>query len=169
MDGLGVDIGGVIIDHVSDDGRAALENRFATTARVRNAFETIARLVEARFGERVWVVSRTDATTEPLLLEWLEREEFFGLTGVARDRVRFCRRRAEKAEICRALGITHFVDDRLEVLSHLVGTVPHLYLFRSRARDVDRFGEFLPRVRQVETWDDVLDDLLPHAGRSAVR
>src|SRR6266849_1696449 len=36
--------------------------------------------------------------------------------------------------------------DRLEVLSHLVNTVPHLYLFRSRASDVDRFRRFLPHV-----------------------
>jgi hypothetical protein len=28
-----------------------------------------------------------------------------------------------------ALGVTHFVDDRAEVLAALAGIVPHLYLF----------------------------------------
>jgi hypothetical protein len=27
------------------------------------------------------------------------------------------------------LGLTHFIDDRTDVLDHLRGVVPHLYLF----------------------------------------
>ncbi len=40
-----------------------------------------------------------------------------------------CRERPEKAAVCARLGITHFVDDRLDVLTPMRGTVPHLYLF----------------------------------------
>jgi hypothetical protein len=74
--------------------------------------------------------------------------------------VLFCRQRHEKAAICRELGLTHFIDDRLEVLSHLLGTVPHLYLFRSRAGDVDRFRRFLPHVRMINQWSELVDALL---------
>jgi hypothetical protein len=38
------------------------------------------------------------------------------------------REREEKADICERVGITHFVDDQLEVLVHLT-SVPYRYLF----------------------------------------
>ncbi len=36
--------------------------------------------------------------------------------------------------MCVELGITHFVDDRAEVLESLLGVVPHLYLFGLQSR-----------------------------------
>jgi hypothetical protein len=95
-------------------------------------------------------------------MKWLERHHFFGSTGIPSNRVLFCRERHEKATICRQLGLTHFIDDRLEVLSHLVGMVPHLYLLRSRASDVDRFRQFLPHVRPISRWSELVDVLLGH-------
>lgn len=157
-DVLGVDVGGVIIDSVSED--PVVGDRFGAAAQVAGAFEAIARLVEGRFGDRVWLVSRCSEDAEPRIRDWPERRDFFGATGVARDQVRFCRRRSDKAEICGALGVTHFVDDRLEVLSHLVGKVRHLYLFHSRVEDVERFRQFLPHVHETTRWDDILNELL---------
>ena len=158
---LGIDIGGVIIDRVREDGGVPTSASYAGVVAVEGAFEAIADLVRRRFGERVWLVSRCDEPSEPVLLEWLEQRGFFGVTGVARERVRFCRQRHEKAAICRQLRITHFVDDRLEVLGHLVGLVPHLYLLESRAADADRFRDVLPRVGRMPTWRDVVEALLP--------
>ena len=40
----------------------------------------------------------------------------------------------EKADHCLELAVTHFVDDRSDVLNHLVGIVEHLYLFGARSR-----------------------------------
>ena len=160
LDALGVDIGGVIIDRVREDDPNR-RHSYAAFAAVDGAFDAITQLVTRRFRDRVWLVSRCDESAEPVLVEWLERHRFFGSTGVARDRVRFCRARDEKATICRQLGVTHFIDDRLEVLSHLVGVVPNLYLLLSRAADVDRFHEFLPRVRLMRRWQDIVDALLP--------
>ena len=45
------------------------------------------------------------------------------------DNLQFCLERAQKAEICRDLGLTHFIDDRADVLEHLEPVVPHRYLF----------------------------------------
>ena len=41
----------------------------------------------------------------------------------------FCLKRPEKAIHCRELGITHFIDDRTDVLAAMIGVVPLLYLF----------------------------------------
>ncbi len=152
---LGVDIGGVIIDRVSEDDQSYIE-----AAAVDGAFEAIARLVQQRFREHVWLVSRCEESREPVLLEWLAQHDFFGSTGVSRQHVRFCRQRHDKATICQQLGMTHFIDDRLEVLSHLVGTVPHLYLLPSRAEGMDRFHQFLPHVHLVRRWSEIVDAML---------
>lgn len=160
---LGVDIGGVVIDRVSEDdeSRTMGSTGYAGAATIDGALEAIGRLVRQRFHDRVWLISRCDEPRERVLSEWLERQNFFGSTGVPRRQVRFCRERHEKAIICKELGVTHFIDDRLEVLGHLVGIVPHLYLFQSRARDVDEFGRFLPQVRPMNCWRDVANALLP--------
>ena len=159
---LGIDIGGVIIDRVSEDDQAQTmeHHSYAVSAAVEGAFEAIARLGQERFRERVWLVSRCDEPREPVLAEWLERHDFFGSTGIARRQVLFCRQRHEKATICRQLRVTDFIDDRLEVLGHLVGMVPHLYLLRSRASDVDRFRRFLPYVRPIGRWSELVEALL---------
>src|SRR5262249_24457584 len=151
---LGIDIGGVILDRVSEDGPNA------RMAAVEGAFDAIARLVGGRVNERVWLVARSDEPFEPLVLTWLDETDFFVLTGVQRQHVHFCRRRADKAMVARLLRITHFIDDRLEVLAHLVGVVPHLYFFRSRAADVEPFVEILPHVHMVARWSEIVESLL---------
>lgn len=43
--------------------------------------------------------------------------------------VRFCRERPQKAPICAELGITHFIDDRADVLEPMCGIVANRFLF----------------------------------------
>src|SRR5262245_18069265 len=101
---LGIDIGGVILDWVSEDGPHAL------MAAVEGAFGAIARLVGERFHERVWLIARSDGTFESSFLAWLDESGFFALSGVRRQHVHFCRQRADKAELARQLRISHFID-----------------------------------------------------------
>jgi hypothetical protein len=62
--------------------------------------------------------------------------------------VRFCREWADKATHCTELAITHFIDDKTEVLACLVSVVPHLFLFGPQNERTD-----LPVVL-VPTWED---------------
>ena len=80
---------------------------------------------------------------------------FYEKTGIAVERVHFCERRNEKAGICHRLSINTFVDDRLEVLSYLVG-VPTQYLFQPDVREINRFAAHLPNVQPVLSWQEVL-------------
>jgi len=162
---LGIDIGGVITNRVSEDRPfgTSKADEYTHVSPVEGALVTIARLVSQRFETAVWLVSRCDQDAEQPILEWLERNGFFRVTGVSRNRVRFCRERRTKAAICRELDITHFIDDRLEVLSHLVDIVPNLYLLRSRAGDPARFHHILSRVHVVTRWSDMIELLIPPA------
>ena len=158
---LGIDVGGVIIDRVSDETDTSFfgDNHLRTPA-VGDAFGTIRRLGEGRFGDRVYLVSKCGPAVQAKTLDWFAHHDFYRLTGIGPERVRFCRRRFEKASLCADLQITHFVDDRLEVLGYLV-SVPNRFLFRPLQREVERFAEFLPHVHRVESWRDLEGKLLP--------
>jgi hypothetical protein len=73
------------------------------------------------------------------------------------------RTREAKAPVAANLGLTHFVDDRLEVLGYLT-TVKHRFLFRPRDGEVAAHRDRLAAVRRVETWPELVTALLPGAG-----
>jgi hypothetical protein len=138
---LGIDIGRVIINAADASGNSdtsflsGTEERALSTPPSEGAFEAINELVAA-FQGRVWLVSKCGPRIQQLTRRWLARHAFYERTGVRPDRVRFCLKRPEKREHCAAIAATHFVDDRLDVLEHLVGLVPQLYWFGHQAGQV---------------------------------
>jgi hypothetical protein len=164
-DTLGVDVGGVIIDRVDDAlDTSFFGDNFLQTPAVDGAFEALRALSAGPFSGRVFLVSKCGPRVQAKTLAWLGHRGFHDYTGIPEDHVHFCRKREDKEGICRELAITHFVDDRLEVLSYLSG-VPALYLFRPDPAEVSRYSRFLPRVRQVMTWQEILRNLLPATAR----
>lgn len=127
---LGIDIGRVITDGDTDSDPLKRYNdeRALLAPQMPGAFETIARLVKV-FEGRVWIVSKCGANMERKSIAWLAHHGFHEATGIAADRLRFCRERRDKAPICKELGVTHFVDDRQDVLGYMVDVVPHRFLF----------------------------------------
>jgi hypothetical protein len=111
-------------------------------------FDVVPGLV-GRFGGRVWLVSKAGPRVERLTLRWLEHHAFYQRTGLRQDRVRFCRKREDKRAHAVALGLTHFIDDRVDVLGHLRGLVPHLYLFGVQTQPIPDW------VRHVADWPAV--------------
>ena len=93
-----------------------------------HAFESVRELVEA-FDGQAWLISKAGPNVQYKTKEWLKCWNFFDQTLLPRKNLRFCLRRPDKAGHCKQLKITHFVDDRLDVLEHLNGRVEHLYLF----------------------------------------
>ena len=157
---LGVDVGGVIIDRVNDKTDTSFfgDNYLRTTA-VPGAFEGLARLNAARFPGRIYLVSKCGPRIEARTRAWLAHHRFHAITGIPEAHLRFCRRRPDKAPICAALGISHFVDDRLEVLTYLTG-VPQRYLFHPVESEVALYPGARAAVTRVETWAQLLDHLL---------
>lgn len=129
---LGIDIGRVIISAGTGPGDTSfLDGDLAAALRTppsTDALPSIQQLV-TDFGERVWLVSKAGPRVQDRTVRWLEHHRFWGETGVERSRLRFCRHRADKAEIARELGLTHFIDDRGDVLAAMVGVVAFRFLF----------------------------------------
>ena len=92
------------------------------------AFDTIKDLLQ-RFESRVWIVSKAGPRVQRLSMEWLEDHRFFEQTGMTHESVRFCRERRDKRLHAAELRLTHFIDDRYDVLDHLSGVVGNRYLF----------------------------------------
>ena len=80
-------------------------------------------------------------------------------TGVKPENVLFCRERHEKDKICKDNNIKYFIDDRLEVLSHMVNTAPHLFLYQPDQAEIDEYRQFLPKVTRVESWAEVIQKI----------
>jgi len=152
---LGIDIGRVLMCPADEDGRPdtsfleADERAAMEVPPTPGMFEVVAGLVRM-FEGRVWLVSKAGPRIERLTGRWLERHEFFERTGLRRDRVRFCRKREEKRGHALSLGLTHFIDDRTDVLEHLRGVVPHLYLFGVQTGSIPPWTVHVADWRAVE-------------------
>jgi len=130
---LGIDVGRVLIspgDESSPDTSfigGSLEDALRTPP-YEDMFEVLPALVET-FAARVWIVSKCGVRVRERTEAWFQHHAFFERTGIDRANVRFCRERAQKTPICAELGITHFIDDRADVLEPMRGIVGNRFLF----------------------------------------
>lgn len=137
---LGIDVGRVLIspgDESSPD-TSFIGGSFEAALRTPpydGMFEVLPALVE-RFGSRVWIVSKCGARVRERTEAWFHHHRFFERTGIHPANVRFCRERPQKAPICAELGITHFIDDRADVLEPMRGIVANRFLFGPQRRPV---------------------------------
>jgi hypothetical protein len=157
---LGIDIGRVIISRGEGSNDTSFLHgsieRALQTPPYENMFEVVPRLV-ARFGGRAWLVSKCGPRIQERTRQWLEHHRFWERTGIPPENVRFCRDRPGKAPICRELGITHFIDDRLDVLEYLRGSVPHLYLFAAAFAPQEQW------LTPLTGWPEALQVVWPQA------
>jgi hypothetical protein len=82
---------------------------------------------------------------------WLLHHRFFERTGIAPHNLRFCLQRPQKADHCVELGLTHFIDDRPDVLQCMRDVVPHRYLFGPQKKPFAAAG-----VVSVPAWSDAM-------------
>lgn len=142
---LGIDIGRVLIAPDSPGGRADTSfiggplSAALATPPCEGMFEVVPDLVEL-FKRQVWLVSKAGPKVQEKTRQWLRHHAFFERTGVEPGNLRFCLERPQKAQHCRELGITHFIDDRADVLLHLEGVVPHRFLFGPQRNPISPSG-----------------------------
>jgi hypothetical protein len=149
---LGIDIGRVLIMAGDQGGPdtsflgSSIEAAIHTPP-YPDMFEVVPELVSA-FAGRVWLVSKAFPKTQEKTRRWLAHHRFFERTGIPDGNLIFCLRRDQKAQICQGKGITHFIDDRMDVLRHMRAVVPHRFLFGPQA------AIFLPEtgLTQAPTW-----------------
>jgi hypothetical protein len=146
---LGIDIGRVLMCPAEDDGRPdssflSLPDAQALEVPASPCLWDVLPAIVDVFERRVWLVSKAGARIEALTRRWLAHHDFFARAGMAPDAARFCRKRPEKRDHALVLGLTHFIDDRVDVLQALRGAVPHLYLFGAQSGPLPAFATHVP-------------------------
>lgn len=152
---LGIDVGGVIIDDSDGIFRGP---DFLNAKPMDGAFEAIETIVDELSPEQVCIISKVRSDTK--IRWWLDKKDFYSRTGIAEQNVRFCRYRHEKAGIAQdilAQPLTHFVDNRAEVLGHMVET-PERYLFGPQP-ELHQQPVPIDEFTLTATWQAVLEAL----------
>ncbi len=159
---LGVDVGGVIIAGRQEEKDTFFKGNHLLAQAFPYVFEGLRALVNEVFGpENVYIVSKCKPNIQQKTREWLEHHDFYQRTGIRRENVHFCLERRDKGPICRELQLTTFIDDKLEVLGHIhEAGLRDLYLFNPDPREVARFQHYLPYVRQVNDWREVVAGIM---------
>jgi hypothetical protein len=159
-DRLGIDVGRVLIspgDESSPD-TSFIGGSFEDALRTppyEGMFDVLPRLVE-QFAARVWIVSKCGARVAQRTEAWFKHHRFFERTGIDPANLRFCRERAQKAPICAELAITHFIDDRADVLEPMRGIVANRFLFGPQRKSPSVASGMVP----LEDWPAVGRELL---------
>ena len=154
---LGVDINGPIVERLEPFNLFNLPgDRHYPTRLVDGAVDALQTLRQA--FDTIYVISVCRPRQIKHSRAFLEKHDFYQRSGIRFEDVHYCFGKGSKAPVCAQLGVTHFVDDRLEVLSSLE-SVPHKFLFDGRKREIERMprsAEHLSKVQSVETWAQLL-------------
>src|SRR6185312_12621556 len=100
MKRLGVDCGNTIFDEWNG-------------VLLPDAVETLKRIAESEHFDEIYIVSKANVVARMWFRVRFYSLNFWDTTGIPRKNLYFCRRYKDKAAICEALQITHFIDDRL--------------------------------------------------------
>lgn len=148
---LGLDIGRVILRQDTD-----LHERldFNKMVYLPDALEVIPQLVRHPNISDVYLISKCGPVVEEGTKDFFKRTNFYKQTGIVEKNVFFCRKREDKAPIAASIGITHFVDDREDVL-RFMNSVMHKYLFRFDAGD-EMGSAASSSLQVVNSWTDLL-------------
>lgn len=162
-----VDLGNVIIAHwlsnITPENFHTID--YNSIPEVPGVFDSLKRLNDKFDGNVTVVYKATDIATEKILA-WLAHHQFTERTGIPLERVDRTKGGRDKTLHTDQSSSTHYgttvvVDDRLEVLSHFVGKVSHLFLFRPQQQEVEQWngGGILSHVHVVQTWQEIEDAL----------
>ncbi len=125
---LGLDVGGVLVERVAAGSDSSFfGDRPAETPMVAGALDAV-RTLSSAFCGRVVIVSKAGPRVAMLTRTWLGEQGFLSADAVPSGAIHFVRRRVDKGQVCAALGVTHFVDDRIDV-HHALNSVTWRYLF----------------------------------------
>lgn len=156
-----VDVGNAIIDHTNTTRELVDHGDYNTIPEVIGAFDGLKRFSE-QFGGNVSCIYKATDTADEKIRQWLVHHRFTERTGIPLERVFRTTDGRNKTGHINQTSLTHYgttvvVDDRIEVLSHFVGKVPHLFLFRFQRREVEeliRLGQY-EEVVMTGVWDHV--------------
>jgi hypothetical protein len=110
------------------------------------------RRLKVIFEDKIYIISRVDTLADEYKVsDYLDKHDIYKWINFFN--VNFCRRRDEKGPIAENLGISHFVDDRTEVLSYMK-SVKHRYALNPTEQQLKDFPP--DNVIVERTWPGIV-------------
>jgi hypothetical protein len=125
------------------------------------SLETLQKLSASGTFDEIHIVSKANRMVRIFFRLRLRSLDFWKQTGIPRKNLHFCKQHKDKAAICKKIGITDFVDDRLQVLSHLHIEGGRYALNPTRKREFKKFPQTAEEVTIVSSWQELEHLLLP--------
>lgn len=152
-DAIGIDVGNVI----SAGGNEIFTPDFLKSKFMPDAIECISWLSNIFGPENMFIVSKCGEAMQIKTMKWLIHNEFFRESYVLPENVHFCLKRDQKAGICRKLGITYFIDDRIDIVEHVAQNYnPAMKaVFHFKPGD-ERIKYSAGNIIRVKSWLDVI-------------
>lgn len=147
---IGLDIGGVIMYKKAEKGSLS---DFLASRPIPFALDSIKELIEIYSPENLFIISKRPDYAEAATIKWLEAQGFFDEIGFFRSNIYFCRERSEKVSIAKKLRLTHFIDDRIDVLESMLGVVEDMALF---GVDYDVTAKY-EAITVTDKWRSIVD------------
>lgn len=97
------------------------------TVPLPDAFRVAKRIV-TELDPNAVIISRVNEKQKQRALEWFKKENVLEQLGIKPENVYWCEQRCEKAPIVDKLGLTHFIDDRPEVMNYLSNEVVKIFI-----------------------------------------
>lgn len=149
---LGIDIGGVI--RAKATGPQSVEE-YLVARPLTDVTRVITAFVDIFGSENIFIISRCPEYAEDTMVQWLDKQNFFTSIGFKRSNVYFCRERADKARIANQLKLTHFIDDRIDVLDAMKDIVVNRILFTGGSNHDNTVID--NGIIVLDNWDSVLE------------
>ena len=145
---LGIDLGGTIHHRVE-----------GVVMPMPHAFRVIRDL--KRLVKGIYIISKVTDEQSLAAYNWFRTVNFFEETTLTPNKVLFCYERIDKGPIACKLGVTHFIDDRPDVMLGLQSEVIK-YLMNPSQSDMDKFQEKTKEMNIIRDWLTLENLILTH-------
>ena len=157
---VGIDSGNVFMDTAEMTPERFNERVFDGILPIEGVIAA-AKVLYQKSGGEVFIAYNATDLADPAILAWYETVGLTERTGIPTSRLGRVYKR-DKLPLCKLYGATHFVDDRLEVLRNLIGTVPNLILFKPRSDEIKEhsWDGWENEIVRVHSWEHALEVIL---------
>lgn len=149
---IGLDLNGVLANNKTSYIKTRNYSIFSVMEDAVNVVKTIIK----RYGkENVYIISRVQSHQLSFITGiWMETHNFLQKTNMSLDNVKICTRLKNKSRIAEELNITHFIDDRPEVLNYFSKNII-LIAYRPKKSELKKYPDVASRAIIVNSWKEI--------------
>jgi hypothetical protein len=154
---IGVDFGNVIIDHkgFGTNTEYIEQGDFNRIPPVAGSVQALASLLRQDVACIAVTYNATDVV-DSKIIDWLRHWLPSELLNDERLIISRSLNGRDKRLNCQLHQLTHFIDDRVEVLNGLMGVVPNRILLNYTVSEFDQFFDSLKKPKIASSWEGAI-------------